>query len=217
MTKFTILAEIISQRKAIRNYTLTKIPNPLIEKITQIATRAPSWYGLEPWFILIIENEKIKGELYPFINQQKQILTCSHLFLLLSYRGEAFNCETKLFQDKILWKYDRLTPDDYPNFVSENLKNFTPDNYQWISNWAQQQCFILLPNFLLLFTSLNIATCPMGGFQKEKVLEYLEKQAIIPLDYYNLAVIFTAGFASNEQEWEKKIKKRDWGKVYKIV
>lgn len=40
----------------------------------------------------------------------------------------------------------------------------------------------------------------MGGFQKEKVLEYLEKQAIIPSGYYNLAVIFTAGFASNEQE-----------------
>ncbi|CAJ0866238.1 13980_t:CDS:2 [Entrophospora sp. SA101] len=34
----------------------------------------------------------------------------------------------------------------------------------------------------------------------KKVLEYLEKQAIIPPGYYNLAVIFTAGFASNEKE-----------------
>ena len=217
MTKFTILTKIISQRKAIRNYTSAKISTSLIKKITQIATRAPSWYGLEPRFILIIENKKIKEELYPFINQQEQILNCSHLFLLLSYRGEAFNCETKLLQDKVLWKYDRLTPDDYPNFVSENLKNFTSENYQWISNWAQQQCFILLPNFLLLFTSLNIATCPMGGFEKEKVLEYLEKQAIIPIGYFNLTVIFTAGFVSSEKEWKKKIKKREWKKLYKVV
>lgn len=40
----------------------------------------------------------------------------------------------------------------------------------------------------------------MGGFQTEKVLEYLEKQEIIPRGYYNLVVIFTAGFASNEKE-----------------
>jgi nitroreductase len=217
MTKFTTLTEIISQRKAIRNYALKKIPASLIKKIIQIATRAPSWYGLEPWFILVIDKKKIKSELYSFINQQEQILNCSHLFLLLSYRGESFNWETELFKEKVLWKYDRLTLDNYSDFVHENLKNFAPGNYQWISNWAQQQCFILLPNFLLLFTSLNIATCPIGGFQKEKVLEYLEKQTIIPHNYYNLAVIFTAGFSNNEKEWTKKIKKRNWEKVYKIL
>lgn len=217
MTNFTILTEIISQRKAIRNYAPKKISTSLIKKIIQIATRAPSWYGLEPWFILIIEDKKTKRELHPFINQQEQILTCSHLFLLLSYRGEVFNWEAKLFQEKVLWKYDRLTSETYSDFIKENLKNFAPGNYQWISNWAQQQCFILLPNFLLLFTSLEIATCPMGGFQKEKVLEYLEKQAIIPTGYFNLTVIFTAGFVSNEKEWKKKIKKRDWKNVYKVV
>jgi nitroreductase len=93
------------------------------------------------------------------INQQKQVLECSHLFLLFSTKNSRLSTER-----------------------------------------TKQQCFILLQNFLLLFTSLDIATCPMGGFQEPEVIEYCEKKNYIPQDHYNLAVIFTAGYPQSEKD-----------------
>jgi nitroreductase len=108
---------------------------------------------------LAIDIEKIKRDLYLLINQQQQVLECSHLFLLFST------------------KKTRLTPEK-----------------------SKQQCFILLQNFLLLFTSLDIASCPMGGFQELEIITYCEKNNYIPQCCYNLAVIFTAGYPQNEKE-----------------
>ena len=40
----------------------------------------------------------------------------------------------------------------------------------------------------------------MGGFQEKEIINYLEKNGIIPRNYYNLPVIFTSGFASNKKD-----------------
>jgi nitroreductase len=45
---FQIFTEIVSRRKAIREYNSQKIPSGLIKKMIKVACRAPSWYGLEP-------------------------------------------------------------------------------------------------------------------------------------------------------------------------
>ncbi|RHZ37621.1 nitroreductase family protein [endosymbiont GvMRE of Glomus versiforme] len=214
---FQILTNIISQRKAIREYNSQKIPSELVEKVIKIACRAPSWYGLEPWFILVISNQKIKQELYPLFQQQKQVLACSHLFLILSYRGEAFNWETDLFKQKVFWKYNRLNEENYVEFYQKSLSLFNPNNPKKISIWAKQQCFILLQNFLLLWTSLNIATSPMGGFQEKEVINYLEKNHLIPFEHYNLAMSFAIGFPLKEDLWKKEVQERDWKKVFRIL
>jgi nitroreductase len=214
---FYTLVNIISQRKAIREYNSQKIPSELVEKVIKIACRAPSWYGLEPWFILVIDNKKIKQDLYPLFYQQKQIISCSHLFLILSYRGEAFNWETDLFKKKVFWKYNRLTEETYPKFCQKSLSLFDTDKPKKISNWAKQQCFILLQNFLLLWTSLNIATSPMGGFQEKKIIAYLEENKLIPVGYYNLAVSFAVGYSLEEELWKKEVQEKNWKKMFQII
>lgn len=92
-----------------------------------------------------------------------------------------------------------LTTGTFPSFCQKSLAIFDPTKPKKISIWAKQQCFILLQNFLLLLTSLNIATSPMGGFQEKKVIEYLENNGLIPANYYNLAVSFSAGYPLNNE------------------
>jgi len=214
---FQNFTSVISQRKAIREYNSQKIPLSLIKKVIKVAYRAPSWYGLEPWFILAIGKQQTKQDLYPFFNQQKQVIECSHLFLILSYKGEAFNWDTDLFKQKVLKKFNRLNEKTYHGFWQKSLTMFNPDKLQKISIWAKQQCFILLQNFLLLWTSLNVATSPMGGFQEKKAIEYLEKNNLIPAGYYNLAISFATGYPLSDKLWKKQIQKKDWKKIFQII
>ena len=217
LCNFYTLTNIISQRKAIREYNSQKIPAELVEKVIKIACRAPSWYGLEPWFILAISEEKIRQDLYPFFNQQKQVINCSRLFLILSYRGEAFNWETDLFKQKVLWKYNRLTEETYLEFCQKSLSLFDPTQPKKISIWARQQCFILLQNFLLLWTSLNFATSPMGGFREKKVIDYLEQNKLISAGKYNLAVSFAVGYPLKIELWKKEVQEKDWKGVFRTI
>lgn len=214
---FQTIVSVISQRKSIREYSSYEIPTNLVKQVIKLACRAPSWYGLEPWFILAIKNQETKRELHALFNHQKQVLNCSHLFLVLSYKGTAFNWETKIFKQKVLWKFDRLTEETYPNFCQKSLQMFQKKNHKKIDIWAKQQCFILLQNFLLLWTSLNVATSPMGGFQERKIINYLEKYKIISPNCYNLAISFAAGYPTNESLWDKEIKSHDWKKSFKVI
>ncbi|MCE8162764.1 MAG: nitroreductase family protein [Candidatus Moeniiplasma glomeromycotorum] len=222
--KFQLLTQIISQRKAIRHYQKKLIPRLLVEKVIKVACRAPSWYGLEPWFIVAVENEKIKQELFPFINSQKQVLECSHLFLILSYSGQQFHWGTDFciqqFKEKFFYRLG-LEEDAFPAWlkkIQSSIPLFTPSNQTEISHWSKQQCFILLQNFLLLFTSLGIATSPMGGFQEKEVINYLEKKQIILPERYHCAVIFAAGYPVSEKEWDKEsLLSPQWKKVFKIL
>ncbi|CAH1766038.1 1348_t:CDS:2, partial [Entrophospora sp. SA101] len=45
-SSFRVLSNIISQRKAIREYNSQKIPSELVEKVIKIACRAPSCLNL---------------------------------------------------------------------------------------------------------------------------------------------------------------------------
>jgi len=214
---FQVFTKIVSRRKVIREYGSQKIPSELVKKVIKIACRAPSWYGLEPWFILVIGKQQVKQDLYPLFNHQKQVIECSHLFLILSYKGEVFNWNTDLFKQKVLWRFNRLTTEGFPDFCQKSLIIFDPAKPKKISIWAKQQCFILLQNFLLSLTSLNIATSPMGGFQEKKVIEYLEKNNLISANHYNLAVSFAAGYPLSDELWKKQIQKNDWKKTFNIV
>jgi len=99
----------------------------------------------------------------------------------------------------VLWRFNRLTTEGFPDFCQKSLIIFDPAKPKKISIWAKQQCFILLQNFLLSLTSLNIATSPMGGFQEKKVIEYLEKNNLISANHYNLAVSFAAGYPLSDE------------------
>ena len=105
----------------------------------------------------------------------------------------------------------------FPNFCQKSLTIFNPQQPKKISIWAKQQCFILLQNFLLLLTSLNIATSPMGGFQEKEIIKYLEEYNLIPINSYNLAVSFAAGYPLSSKLWKKQVQKKAWKKIFKML
>jgi len=39
----------------------------------------------------------------------------------------------------------------------------------------------------------------MGGFQEKKIIAYLEKNNLIPAEYYNLAVSFATGYSLSDE------------------
>lgn len=188
------LENLILNRKSIRNYDPNKIiSDSKISDILNYVRHTPSSYGLEPWKILVISNPQIKTQLQPIVNNQRQVSTCSHLFILLSYSGETFNTSNQWFVDTVMKKRN-LTKPQYEIYKSTFNNFFNDDKKTQINHWAQCQTFILLQNLLLLLTAHEIDNVVLGGFNQHQLLTYLESNNIIEPNKYHVTILVSAGY-----------------------
>lgn len=193
------LESVILNRKSIRNYDSTKkIADSKINDVLNYVRHTPSAYGLEPWKILVISNPKIKKDLQPIINNQQQVSSCSHLFMLLSYNGETFNTSNDWFM-KTVMKNRNLTKDQYETYKLTFKNFFDVEQKIQISHWAQCQTFILLQNLLLLLTAHEIDNVVLGGFNENQLLQYLETNKLIEPHKYHVTVLVCAGYGKPEK------------------
>ena len=208
------LEDLILNRKSIRNYDPNKIiSDSKINDILNYVRHTPSSYGLEPWKILVISNPEIKKQLQPIINNQQQVSTCSHLFILLSYSGESFNISNQWFIDVVMKKRN-LTKSQYQVYQSTFNHFFDADKKLQISHWAQCQTFILLQNLLLLLTAHEIDNVVVGGFNEQQLLTYLETNNIIETNKYHVTILVCAGYGYQSKT---KIIKNEVSEITTII
>ncbi|PIV67717.1 MAG: nitroreductase, partial [Euryarchaeota archaeon CG01_land_8_20_14_3_00_38_12] len=65
--------EAIKNRKSIRKYKPTPIPEEKLKNILNAMRLAPSAKNLQPWKFVVVRDEEIKRKLIPACNNQKFI------------------------------------------------------------------------------------------------------------------------------------------------
>jgi nitroreductase len=148
-----------------------KISNSDLEMLKEAIQLSSSSYGLQPYKVLIIENEEIRKQLQPVSWGQSQITDASHLFVFAS--------ETNVDAEYITRYADNMAktrniPFDsvkgYADFMIGNISTLTPEK-QLI--WAQKQAYLALGNLLNAAAELKIDVTPMEGFLPEQYNEIL--------------------------------------------
>ena len=148
-----------------------KISNSDLEILKEAIQLSSSSYGLQPYKVLIIENEEIRKQLQPASWGQSQITEASHLFVFAS--------ETNVDAEYITRYADNMAktrniPFDsvkgYADFMIGNISTLTPEK-QLI--WAQKQAYLALGNLLNAAAELKIDVTPMEGFLPEQYNEIL--------------------------------------------
>jgi nitroreductase len=153
------------KRYATRAFTDQKVPEDKINELIDLIRFAPSALNLQPWRIKIVSDQKTKEALGPAMFNQPQAVNCSHLLILCT--------DTDI--DAVIAMSDRSMknagfPDDVRTRMTEmatGLKgNFTPA-------WLQQQVYFALGNAVNGAKSLGFDSCPMTGFDPDKVAQIL--------------------------------------------
>ncbi len=165
--------------------TSRKIEDEDLLYILEATRLSPSSFGMEPWRFLVIENQQIKKELQPLCWNQKQITTCSHLVVIKNQTGLVQD-------DEYIWKMfkRRGLDEEATKAYIQKYKSFL--KLQDIDCWTSKQCYIAMETMLLAAAFKKIDSCPIEGFEREKVEEYLgldsskERVAIIVALGYRL-------------------------------
>ncbi|MDB4915610.1 MAG: oxidase [Gemmatimonadetes bacterium] len=156
------VAGAAEQRRSIRRYAETEIPEEEIRDLLRLAGRAPSAFNAQPWRFIVVRDEALKAGLAAAANNQQQVIRAPATIVMYSDMQNAL---------------ERLPEAMHPDMPAEQREagvkrfraSFETKSADERENWGANQANIALGYLLLLAESKGLATSPMLGFDAEKV------------------------------------------------
>jgi len=177
-----------------------KISKEDIHTILEAGRKSPSSFGMEPWKFLVITNNDLKAKLQPFCWNQPQITTSSHLIIILA-AIENVKVESGIPQKRFGRRdMPQEKKDFYINLYANHLKETLSSNAN-IYSWTARQCYIAAGNMMSAAAFIGIDSCPIEGFEKEKIEEVLN----LDTNKYQVAIVIPFGYRINPQSAQLRL------------
>ncbi len=177
-----------------------KISDEDIKFILQSARKSPSSFGMEAWKFLVITNDELKEKLKPLCWDQAQITSCSHLVIVLaginSVKVESGEVRKRFLRSKS----SKDTLDFYMGLYAGHLKD-TLSSDENIYAWTSKQSAFAAANMMTAAAFIGIDSCPIEGYDKNKVEEALGLDS----KKYQLSMVLPFGYRLNAQSEQLRL------------
>ncbi len=176
------------------------IPDEQMHYILEAGRKSPSSFGMEGWKFLVITNEDLKTKLRPHCWNQVQITSCSHLVVILSaienVKPSSGIPQARFARRPLSDEQKKGYIDLYTNHLKQTLS--TDAN---IYHWTSKQTYIALANMMTAAAYIGVDSCPLEGFEKEKIELDLE----LDTTKWQVSVIVPFGYRINEQSSQLRL------------
>ncbi len=156
----------------------------------------PSSYGIQPWKFVVVTEQATKDRLVPAAWNQRQVADASHVVVLCIKKHltaddvDAFVRRTAQVRG--------VAPESLDKFKAMMVGDLIEGARSWVINqWAANQVYIALGNFMTSAALLGIDTCPMEGFEPPKVDQVLG----LPKKGLGSTVLCAAGYRSSDDKY----------------
>lgn len=190
-------------RYATKKFDATKkISEQDLETLKEAIRLSSSSYGLQPYKVIIVENQELRKQLQPVAWGQSQIVDASHLFVFANMinLGDK-EIDTYLANIAETRGIPAENIAGYGDFMKSKITSL-PEDVK--NNWTSKQTYLALGNLLNVAAELQIDATPMEGFESEKVNEILglTKMGL------NASLIATVGYRHEEDLTQHHVKVR---------
>ncbi len=179
--------------------------------ILEAGRLSPSSFGFEPWQFLVIQNPEMREALLPLCwGAQGQLPTASHFVIMLARLGKAMDPQGEYIRQTIMEQMQHL-PDEVAQMRANVFGPFIENDLGYGHNerakfeWAARQCYIALGNMMTTAALLGIDSCPMEGFKKEEVENFLHAKDLLNPSIHGVAVM--VAFGKRETEPREKTRR----------
>ncbi len=157
-----------------------------LEKILNAIRLTPSSYGLQPYHIIVVTDQKLKNKIKKYAFLQSQVSDCSHLLIF---------CARTDIKKRINDYIDLVTNGEKLKKIKlQGFKLMTMTQVGKLKNqdalaWSAKQTYLALGFAMAAVTELKIDSCPMEGFlpkQVDKLLKLptnLKSLVLLPIGY----------------------------------
>lgn len=196
------LLEDLKWRHAVKAYDPNKkVKQEDIDAIVEAMRLAPTSSGLQPFRVIVVENQELKEKMVPGSLNPDCMKDCSHVLVLAGW--------DRYTTERIDTVYDFTTDErDLPrgrmSSYTDMLKRvYTAQSAEENHAHIARQAYIALGLGLAQAAELKIDTTPAEGFNNQVVDEVLE------LEKYGLksVLLIYVGYKDAEKDWLAPMKK----------
>lgn len=152
-------------RYATKRMNGQKIPAEKLENILKAIQLAPTSLGMQPFTVLVVEDEELKAKMAPAIYNQPQITEGSHVLVFAAWK-EYSNENVEKYLNSIASV--RGIPVDSLNglrdMINGAISGKTPEQ---LLNWNSRQAYIALGTGLAAAAEEQVDSTPMEGFDPD--------------------------------------------------
>ncbi len=199
----TNLINDLNWRYATKIFDKTKkVSDEDINEIIEAFRLTSSSFGMQPWKMILVENQNIKDLLVEHSFGQTQISDCSHLFVLCRIENIDNNFVSKNIENIAKTR----------NILSENLSwletminwFLSRLNEEGIKKWASEQVYIALWGLLTFLASKHIDSCAIWWFNPAKYDEILGLDKL----WISSVIVLPIGYRSENDKYASLAKVR---------
>lgn len=207
--------DAFDHRVAVRVYNDQEISREDMEFILDTAWLSPSSIGLEAWRFVVLDRKqiaKLRDDLKTVAwGAQSQLDTASHFVLLLAEKNARYDSDS--VKDSLvrrgLGEGDALNSRlaTYESFQKNDMS--LADNPRALFDWTAKQTYIALGNMMTSDSMIGIDSCPIEGFNYDKVNAILAKAGIINSDKEGIASMVSFGYRLCDPKHPRSRKPRE--------
>jgi nitroreductase len=171
--------------------------------ILETARLSPSSFGIEPWKFLVLQNmnirEKIGGAAW---GAKEKLPDASHFIIILARKTKDLHYDSD-FISNFMVEVQKF-PEEVIKARKKSIENFQKSDFKLLDNengifeWACRQTYIALGNMLTAAAEIGIDSCPIEGFDREKVEKILADEKLIDLNEFGVSCMAAFGYRAKE-------------------
>lgn len=165
------LLEALNWRYAAKRMNGTRIPEEKLNAVLEATRLSASSMGLQPYKLLVVQDENLKKEIQKVAYGQAIVAECSHLLVFAAYNNIS---EQDILQYINHIAAVRGVPVETLNGFKGSMMNLVTNrtqeqNYQW----AARQTYIAFGTAIAAAAEERIDATPMEGFNPDALDELL--------------------------------------------
>jgi nitroreductase len=202
------LINALNWRYAAKRMNGEKVPAEKVNNILEATRLSASSMGLQPYTILVVEDEALRKEIQKVAYNQPQIVEASHLLIFAAWDNISVEQVDEYINHTAAER--GVSPDTLADFreslVGIVTRNSQEQNYQW----AARQAYIAFGTAIAAAATEQVDATPMEGFDPgalDTLLNLKEKGlrsvTLLPLGYRDTANDWLASQKKVRRQKEK--------------
>ncbi len=160
------IKEIIQQRRSIKKFDPDYVINQSeIDDILSHAILSPTAFNIQNWRFVVVKEKSLRQKIRAVSWDQAQVEDASLLIVLVADLM-AWNKEPS--------RYWRDAPKPVQDYLVPAIYQYYKDKPQVQRDEAMRSCGMAAMNIMLYAKSMGYDTCPMDGFDFDKVSDILK-------------------------------------------
>ncbi|WP_421383706.1 NAD(P)H-dependent oxidoreductase [Bacillus salacetis] len=180
-----------------------KIPEDDFRFILETGRLSPSSFGFEPWRFLVIQDpelrEKIKNTSW---GAYTKLPEASHFVIFLARTKKDTRYDSEYLKDQLI-NVSKFPEDMLDKFLGR-VAEFQKDDFKLLDgdrplyDWASKQTYIALANMMTAAAQIGIDSCPIEGFNIDKMNALLNEEGLLEDGHFSISVMAAFGYRVEE-------------------